>query len=237
MKNLSIVIPVFNEASSLKELLCRTTAACEPYSPYEIICVDDGSWDGSFELLLELKKNYEHLVIVRLQKNSGQSAALTAGFKTAHGSIIVMMDADLQNPPEAIPTLLENMDGFDAVIGWRKDRKDSFLKRAGSRIGNSLRRMILRDPFHDNACSLKAFKSAVAADLVKFNHMIFFLPDLIEIAGYRIKEVPVPHEHRKHGRSKYRTFSLSGISSFWDTLFVKALKKRKLTYTVERIIA
>lgn len=236
MKKLSIVIPVFNEAASLKELLSRIADVCKNHSPHEIICVDDGSFDGSFELLQDLKKIYDSLIIVHFSRNAGQSAALTAGLKIAQGKIIITMDADLQNPPEAIPILLKNIDGFDAVVGWRKKRNDPFLKRLGSRIGNSARRMILRDSFHDNACTLKAFRQEVAADLVKFEHMIFFLPNLIEIAGYRVKEVCVPHERRKHGRSKYKPFSLSGISFFLDVLFIKSLKKRTLTYTIDKII-
>jgi glycosyltransferase involved in cell wall biosynthesis len=236
--SLSVVIPVYNEKESLTELLARIVAVCQSYEPYEIICVDDGSTDGSFELLENLKLTCcPQLVIIKFSANAGQSAALAAGLQAARGDIIVMIDADLQNPPEAIPVLLKNMEGVDAVVGWRRERHDPLIKRLGSYIANVFRQVILEDHFHDNGCTLKAFRHQVVSDLMMFKGAVVFFPNLIQIAGYSIREICVPHEQRKYGRSKYKKFSFSGIKAFFDTLFVLGLKRRRISYKIEKVIS
>jgi len=237
LKKISVVIPIYNEAASLPELLFRVCQTCQPYEPYEVVCVDDGSTDQSFETLQHLKSRYPQIVIIKFLKNAGQSAALAAGLKFAQGDIMVTLDADLQNPPEAIPLLLNNMDGVDAVIGWRAGRRDSFVTRWGSWVANAVRRIILRDSFHDNGCTLKAFRRECVSDLMMFEKMVVFLPNLIAMAGYQVREIVVPHEPRKHGKSKYKKFSLSGIQAFFDVLFVRGYKKRMLVYEIEKVIS
>jgi len=234
---LSVVIPVYNEERSLSELIERIVQSCQLYESYEIICVDDGSTDASFEILCGLNEQYPQLIIIKFKENAGQSAALAAGFKAAQGEIIVSMDADLQNPPEAIPLLLKNMDGVDAVIGWRKDRQDPFITRAGSRIANFIRRVILQDPFHDNGCALKVFRRYVVCDLLMFKNVVIFLPNLIHLAGYRIREIPIPHNIRKYGQSKNRMFSFSGVVAFFDIFFLLGFRKRRIKYTIDKVIS
>ena len=236
MKSLSVVIPIYNEKESLPELFSRLVKTCAGYDPFEIICVDDGSTDGSFEKLCDLKKEYLKMTIIKFSENAGQAAALAAGLKAARGDVVVTLDADLQNPPEAIPLLLKHIEGVDAVVGWRKKRRDSFLRRWGSFIANTVRRLILKDSFHDNGCALKAFRRDAIADIVWFKRAFSFLPDLIQIAGYKVREIEVPHEERRHGRSKYPKMFFSGIAAFADTLLVLALKKRRIVYHIEKVV-
>jgi len=233
--NISIIIPVYNEKESLPLLFQRLKPVCRHYVPFEIICIDDGSTDGSFEILVHEKETCPELKIIKFQTNSGKSAALAAGFREAQGDIVVTLDADLQNPPQFIPTLIEEIANADAVIGWRFDRQDSVLRRFASRFANGFRNFFLHDHSHDSACALNAFRRSFLKDIPLFKGMHRFFPALMQMQGARVVEVKVPHEPRIYGKSKYGTFS-RGIWAFWDLLAVIWLRKRRLTYRVEKIV-
>jgi len=227
MGNISIVIPVHNEAESLAELIERVVRVTENRGLGEIVCVDDGSSDGTDAVLQKLKTSYPQLKIVRFAQSHGQPAALAAGIRAAHGDVVVTLDADLQNPPEAIPILLENLDGVDAVVGWRQGRRDPLVKIIGSKIANTARRLVLRDRFHDNGCTMKAFRKKIVDDLPVFNHSTLFFANLAQLAGYKVREVRVPHAPRKYGRSKYGQLSFAWRSVCQDMFLVRAMQKRK----------
>jgi glycosyltransferase involved in cell wall biosynthesis len=203
---LSIVIPVFNEAPNLEALhrefsdvLVRTGRT------YELILVDDGSTDGSFELLAKIQAGDPNVRVVQFRRNFGQTAAFAAGFAMARGSLIITADADLQNDPRDIPLMLEKInDGADIVCGWRKDRKDPFLTRKlPSGIANRLISWATGVRLNDYGCSLKIFRAEVIKPLRLRGEMHRFLPALASEIGVRIIEVPVNHRARQHGSSKY----------------------------------
>lgn len=231
----SIVIPIYNERESIPSLIQRLKPACHTLAPFEIICIDDGSTDGSLEVLLHEKQSCPEMKIIKFEANSGKSAALTAGFKEAKGEIVVILDADLQNPPEFIPALVEKIAQADAVFGWRFDRKDSIAKKWASRFANRFRSFFLKDHSHDSACALNAFRREFLHDLPMFKGMHRFFPALMRMKNARVVEVKVPHEKRLYGISKYGTF-YRGIPAFFDLLAVLWMYKRKITYRIEKIL-
>ena len=224
---ISIVIPVYNEQESIAPLFQRLKPACQACRPFEIICIDDGSTDGSLEALKREQASCPELKIIHFPSNGGKSAALAAGFKKAQGDIVVTLDADLQNPPEFIPTLIEKIADADAVIGWRVDRQDSPARKLASRFANAVRNFFLRDGAHDSACALNAFRRSFLQNFFVFKGMHRFFPALMRMQNARVVEVKVPHESRRFGRSKYRTF-YRGISTFGDLLALIWFKKTKL---------
>jgi len=192
---------------------------------YEIICVDDGSTDGSAELLKEQAKTRNDLKAVILRRNYGQTAAMAAGFNYALGKVIVTLDADLQNDPADIPILLTKLEeGYDLVSGWRHKRQDAALSRLlPSKIANWLIGAITGVKLHDYGCSLKAYRAEVLADMNLYGELHRFLPALAYIEGARITEIPVRHHPRRFGRSKYglsRTFRV-----MMDLLTISFMKK------------
>lgn len=204
--DLSIVVPVYNEVDNLRPLCERIhTALAEAGREYEIILVDDGSRDGSSELLAELHAEDATLTVLRFRRNFGQTAALAAGFAHARGAVIVSLDADLQNDPLDIPRLLAKLDeGYDLVNGWRADRRDPFLRRRlPSQIANALIAWVTRVKLHDSGCTLKAFRRDVAKGLKLYGEMHRFIPALAADMGARLTEVPVAHHPRTRGTSKY----------------------------------
>ena len=204
--DLSIVVPVYNEVDNLRPLCERIhMALAEAGREYEIILVDDGSRDGSSELLAELHAEDATLTVLRFRRNFGQTAALAAGFAHARGAVIVSLDADLQNDPLDIPRLLAKLDeGYDLVNGWRADRRDPFLRRRlPSQIANALIARVTRVKLHDSGCTLKAFRRDVAKGLKLYGEMHRFIPALAADMGARLTEVPVAHHPRTHGVSKY----------------------------------
>ncbi len=202
----SVVVPVYNERENIPPLLKEIEEALSPLGcGFEVVMVDDGSRDGSAQLLEQLCREKPYLRVVRFRSNFGQTAAFDAGFRNVSGEIVVTMDADLQNDPQDIPILLAKMEeGYDFVTGWRRRRRDAFLLRTlPSLIANQIIRMVTRTRLHDLGCSLRAYRREITEDLRLYGEMHRFIPVLVEIEGARIAEVEVRHRPRRHGLSKY----------------------------------
>ncbi len=230
----SVAIPVFNEAESLDELVSRVEASMQRLGRnWELILVDDGSTDGSFARIVELKKRCPSLRGLKFSKNNGQTAAMAAGIKAARGQIIITLDADLQNDPADIPLLLERLnDGYDAAVGWRKKRNDNFIRRASSKFANWIRNVISSETIKDTGCSLKAFKTSIIQPIELFEGMHRFLPTLVKMNGGRVIEVEVSHHPRQKGVSKYNVWNRI-FRSFLDLLAIRWMKWRKLRYQID----
>jgi glycosyltransferase involved in cell wall biosynthesis len=206
LPELSIVIPIRNEAPNLHPLHQELSATLRSFGrAYEIIVVDDGSTDGSFEILRALQAVDPRLTVIRFRRNFGQTAAFAAGFAHARGRIIVTSDGDLQNDPRDIPALVEELDrGFDIVCGWRKSRKDPWLtRRLPSMIANRLISSATGVALHDYGCSLKALRAEVVKPLRLYGEMHRFIPAIASDMGATITERVVNHRARTHGASKY----------------------------------
>ena len=223
---LSIVIPIHNEEHSILPLYDRLTAVLEPMDQsYEILFVDDASTDRSFELLANLVETDGHLKVIRLRRNFGQTAALSAGFHEAKGSVIIAMDGDLQHAPEDIPLLLAKInEGFDIASGWRKKRNDGALSRKlPSRIANWLMAKASGMDLHDFGTTFKAYRAEVLKDVNLYGELHRFIPALASFYGARVAEVPIQNPPRAAGDSHYgigRTFRV-----MFDILTVRFLLK------------
>ena len=223
---LSIVIPIHNEEPSILPLYDRLTSVLEQLQrPYEIIFIDDASTDRSFELLANLVETDAHLKVVRLRRNFGQTAALSAGFDEAQGNVIVSLDGDLQHAPEDIPVLLAKIEeGFDIASGWRKDRVDNAVTRKiPSRIANWLMAKASGVALRDFGTTFKAYRSEVLKEINLYGELHRFIPALASFYGARIAEVPIRNTPRLAGDSHYglgRTFNV-----MFDILTVKFLLK------------
>ncbi len=202
---ISIVVPVYNEEESLPLLAAEIHGALRPLRrPYEVIYVDDGSTDGTPGVLLELARQDPATRVIRQPRNTGQTAALDAGFRFARGGIVVTLDADLQNDPADIPRLLAAMDeGYDVVSGVRTHRRDTWVRRASSRIANRVRNRLTRDDVTDVGCTLRACRAEHLRAVPMLAGMHRFLPTLLAMAGARKTEIPVNHRPRLHGQPKY----------------------------------
>jgi glycosyltransferase involved in cell wall biosynthesis len=202
---LSVIIPVQNEQDNVEALYETVLPSLEGLGrTYEVIVVDDGSSDETYTRLARLAADDARLKLVRLRRNYGQTAALAAGFDHALGSVIVPMDGDLQNDPTDIAKLLEKIDeGYDVVSGWRRERKDSFVRRLPSRVANWLIGRVTGVRLHDYGCTLKAYRAEVVEETRLYGEMHRFLPALAHQNGARITEIPVNHRARTAGRSKY----------------------------------
>jgi glycosyltransferase involved in cell wall biosynthesis len=228
MIDVSVVVPIRNEAPSLSELVRELTETLTRWGrEYEIIVIDDGNSDESFEILGRLQTLDPRLRVIRLRRNFGQTAAFAAGFDHARGRYIVTMDGDLQNDPADIPAMVAAVEhGSDIVCGWRRDRKDPFFsRRAPSTIANSLISLVTGVRLHDYGCSLKVFRAEIVKPMKLYGEMHRFLPAIASEQTSSITEMAVNHRPRKYGRSKYgigRT-----IRVILDLLTVKFL----LTYS------
>lgn len=228
----SVVVPIYNEVESLPRLVDTiATSLQENQISYEIICVDDGSRDGSTDLLRQLSQSRSDLRAVLLRRNYGQTAAMAAGFHYAQGQVIVTLDGDLQNDPRDIPLLLEKLDeGYDLVSGWRKARQDAVLTRLiPSKIANWLIRNVTGVALHDYGCSLKAYRSELVVDMNLYGELHRFIPALAFIEGARITEIPVRHHARQFGQSKYglgRTFRV--LMDLFTIYFMKRFLTRPM---------
>jgi glycosyltransferase involved in cell wall biosynthesis len=203
---LSIVIPVFNERECLEPLVRELAGVLDGIGrSAEIIAVDDGSTDGSFEHLVTLRATEPRLRVVRLQRNYGQTAALAAGIELARGEVIVSLDADLQNDPHDIPALLAAMrDDVDVVNGWRRERRDPWLtRRLPSQIANRIISVVTGTSLHDYGCTLRVMRAPVAKQLQLYGELHRFIPALAADVGARVEELVITHRPRTLGRSKY----------------------------------
>ncbi|MGV0102224.1 Glycosyl transferase, family 2 [Nostoc sp. DSM 114160] len=230
--DVSVVVPIHDEVESLPLLLeAIASTLSSSQVNYEIICVDDGSTDGSGNFLKEQAQIRTDLKAVILRRNYGQTAAMAAGFYYAVGKAIVTLDADLQNDPADIPMLLAKLDeGYDLVSGWRQKRQDGAVNRLlPSKIANWLIRRTTSVNIHDYGCSLKAYRAELLADMNLYGELHRFLPALAYIEGARITEIPVRHHARRFGRSKYgiwRTFRV--LMDLLTILFMKKFLTRPM---------
>ena len=205
--DLSVVIPIHDEAPNLDELYRELTEVLSAWHRgYELIFVDDGSTDASFEILEKIHRRDGRVRVIQFRRNFGQTAAFAAGFAEAQGRLIITSDGDLQNDPHDIPPMVERLDkdGLDIVCGWRRDRKDPWLsRRVPSALANRLISWATGVRLNDYGCSLKVFRSEVVKPLRLYGELHRFLPALASEMGVRIAEYPVHHRPRVHGRSKY----------------------------------
>src|SRR6516162_5254816 len=224
----SVVVPVFNEEESIAILQSELTAALKDLD-YEIIFVDDGSVDRTVERI-DRKAN---VIVIRFEKNAGQSAAIYAGLEAAHGSTVVLIDGDLQNDPADIPRLLaEIARGADLVCGYRAQRRDTLVKRLTSQVANAVRSRYTKDGVRDTGCTLKAMRRECVAVLFPFKGMHRFIPALIKDAGYQLVEIPVNHRPRRFGQTKYGLGNRA-VRATIDMFGVRWLLSRRLNYKIQ----
>ena len=227
---LSLVVPAYNEQENIPELLRRVEAGLANLGkPFEMIIVDDGSTDQTPVLLRQAMDSHPWLRTVRLNQNSGQSAAFDAGFKAARGQVIATIDADLQNDPEEIPRLLPMLEEVDMINGWRRDRQDTKMRRLQSRIANRIRNWISDETIEDSACSLKLYKRHCLEGLQLYKGMHRFFPTLVKMRGFTVREVPVKHSPRFAGTAKYGLRNRAW-RAFVDLLAVRWMKSRYIRY-------
>jgi dolichol-phosphate mannosyltransferase len=228
----SVILPVYNEAENLP-LLWRELAEVLPAlaQSTEVIFVDDGSTDGSTDVIYRLAKEDQAIRLLRFASNAGLSAAFYAGFQAARGRIIATMDSDLQNDPRDLPRLVAALDAADAVVGWRRIRYDSWLKRVSSRIANGTRKAMTGDDVEDSACSLRVMRRECLAAFPPYAGMHRFVPTLLKLAGFRVVQVPVHHRARQFGESKFGV-SDRAIPAFVDLLAVLWMMRRRLHYQI-----
>ena len=204
--NLSVIIPVYNEQENLPMLYEALLKALEPLPvAWDVILVDDGSRDGSLKVLEQLAAKDQRLRVVSLRRNFGQTAAIAAGIDHSDGEVIVLMDADLQNDPADIPMLLQKIEeGYDVVSGWRAKRKDAYITRTlPSNLANGLISWVTGVHLHDYGCTLKAYRREVITGFRLYGEMHRFIPVYASSYGARIIELPVNHNPRKFGKTKY----------------------------------
>jgi glycosyltransferase involved in cell wall biosynthesis len=231
-ETLSILIPVYNEEGNLSLLFEKLVAALKKVGrPYEVIFVDDGSSDGTLEILLDLKDKNPNVKIISFSRNFGQTAALSAGIDSSIGDIIIPMDGDLQNDPEDILMLLQKIEeGYDVVSGWRKGRKDPFLtRRLPSIIANKIISWIGGVYLHDYGCTLKAYRRDILKNIRLYGEMHRFIPIYAQWIGARVSEIPVRHFSRGSGSSKY------GMSRVFKVILDLMVVKFLLSYSQKPI--
>jgi len=229
---ISIVIPVYNERENLVLLDKQITEHMLPLNKdYEVVLVDDGSKDGSAELIRTLKNDNPRLRLIRFGHNHGQTAAFSAGFDKARGDTIITMDADLQNSPADIPLLLEAIKEYDVVCGWRYKRNDPWIKKISSTIANAVRNSLSEETIADTGCSLKAFRRKCFKNIKFYDGMHRFFPTLMKMEGFRVTQVKVSHYPRIHGNSKYNIRNRL-FASLKDLLAIRWMKKRQLKYDI-----
>ena len=201
---LSVIIPVFNEVESIKELYDQLKKGLDQYTPYEMIFVDDGSSDGSVETIKKLSELDSSIIFIQFHRNYGKSAALSEGFKYANGNYVVTMDADLQDDPSEIKNLINKLEeGYDLVSGWKKDRKDPLSKRLPSKLFNFVTRIVTGVRIHDFNCGLKIYKKAVVKTLELYGGRHRYIPAMAGQKKFKVTEIIVNHRPRIYGETKY----------------------------------
>ena len=231
-ETISVLIPIFNEEENISLLYDKlTTALKKTGRPYEVIFIDDGSSDGSLEILLDIIKRDPNVKTISLSRNFGQTAALSAGIDLSKGEILIPMDGDLQNDPEDILSLLQKMEeGYDVVSGWRKNRKDPFFtRRLPSMIANKIISLIGGVYLHDHGCTLKVYKRDILKNIRLYGEMHRFIPIYAQWVGARVSEIPVHHFPRRSGSSKY------GMSRVFKVILDLMVVKFLLSYSQKPI--
>jgi len=219
--DVSVVVPLFNEEENINALYDELTKVIKALGKtYEIILVDDGSTDDSYNLLKKISKKDKNVKVIKFRKNFGQTAALSAGFDNANGEAIISMDGDLQSNPNDIPDLLMKLDeGYDVVTGWRYERKDSLSKKLISKMANWFRKRLLNETIHDSGCTLRAYRSHAIKGLKLYGEMHRYIPTLLGLKGYKIYEIKVQHRERLYGTTRYKSSRV--IKGFLDLMYVK----------------
>jgi len=229
---ITLVVPAYNEEECIEDCVREADNVLAGLGrSYEILIVDDGSTDATYETLAALKKGYPALHVIRFLENQGQTAAMAAGFDHARGEIVFTIDADLQNDPADIPRLLEMIGEWDVVCGWREKRRDNWLRRISSRIANGIRNRLSHETIRDTGCTLKAFRREYLRRIKLFEGMHRFLPTLLRIEGARVTEIPVNHRPRFKGQTKYGVWNRV-FKSLRDLFAVRWMQARHIHYEI-----
>jgi glycosyltransferase involved in cell wall biosynthesis len=232
-KIISVVIPLYNEEESIVELSIALKKVLEGMkSNYEVLFIDDGSSDNSFNKIKEVNRVNSRFKCIKFRRNYGKSAALQEGFKAAKGDIVITMDSDLQDDPDEIPALIEKLnEGYDLVSGWKKVRHDPFIKKQTSRIFNMVTSMMVGLKLHDYNCGLKAYVKDVVKNVKVYGEMHRYIPALAHLSGFKVTEIPVAHHERKYGKTKFgMSRFINGFFDLSTVLFTSKYIKRPLHF-------
>lgn len=230
---LSIIIPVFNEEESILELAAEIQAVVnESTAEYELIFIDDGSNDDSYDKIKSLADKDSRIIGVRFRRNYGKSAALSEGFRISKGNMVVTMDSDLQDDPAELPALMKKLDeGFDLISGWKKNRKDPWTKRFPSKIFNLVTGILSGIRIHDFNCGLKIYRSEVVKTVKVYGELHRYIPVLGKLAGFRVGELVVNHRPRKFGKTKFGASRfLKGFLDLTTVLFLGKFDRNPLHF-------
>lgn len=229
--SVSVIVPVFNEQGSVEDLVSRLSEVLTTRGePFEIVFVDDGSSDGTFEAVARARESEPAVRAIRFQRNFGKSAALAAGFREARGDLVVTIDGDLQDEPGEIPNLIAKLgEGYDMVSGWKVKRQDPWSKRFPSRIYNFVTRMVSGVNIHDFNCGLKVYRRQVTDNLEVYGELHRYLPAIAHWAGFKVGEAPVVHHARRHGVTKFgRARYLNGLLDLLSVMFLHSSERSPL---------
>lgn len=230
----SVVIPMKNEEENINDLIHELEPIMESLkSPWELLCIDDGSTDRTLAKLKQIAEKKPYLRILVFDRNYGQSCAFDAGFRQARGEWVITLDGDRQNDPADIPKLLVAANSHDLVCGHRVNRRDPWHKKLTSRLANFIRSRLCKDHISDTGCSLKVYRSECLKRIKMYKGMHRFLPALFKIEGFRIAEVPVNHRERLCGKTKYNFFNRS-FNTISDLLAVRWMGKRHINYRIDK---
>ncbi|MBM3334543.1 glycosyltransferase family 2 protein [Candidatus Sumerlaeota bacterium] len=230
--DLTVLIPVCNEVENVEPLLAELVPVLDGLGKtYEIIMVDDGSTDGTYERLCQIRAGFGRLRLARFTRNFGKTAALVAGWDRARGRIIVIMDGDLQNDPRDIPGLIGHIPPYDLVVGYRVKRHDSWFRRAQSSIANWVRNKVIKDNMRDSGCAFQALRHEALHTQKFYLGLHRFLPAVFLLEGYKVMEAPVNHRPRLRGKGKFNMRNRI-FRAFDDMMAVRWLRSRKIRYEV-----
>jgi dolichol-phosphate mannosyltransferase len=233
---LSVVVPCHNEEGNVRQLFESIQSALAPLEvSYEIVVTDDGSTDGTWQIVKQCALADTRIRAQRFSRNFGQSAALWAGIKAARGRFIVTLDSDLQNDPQDLPAFLKALEKFDCVCGTRvaaRRQGDNWVRIVSSRVANGVRNSLSGEQISDAGCTFRAFKRECVANLKFFKGMHRFLPTLIKMEGFTVTEIPISHHARGAGQTHYG-ISNRLFASFYDLLAVRWMKQRMFRYEIE----
>lgn len=232
----SVVVPLKNEEENIIDLINELEPIMQKLNqPWELLCINDGSTDNTFRILLNLIKEKTYLRVLNFDRNYGQSSAFDAGFKNARGEWVITLDGDRQNDPNDIPKLLLHIEKNDLICGHRINRRDPWHKKVTSKLANFVRSRLCKDDVQDTGCSLKAYRKSCLNHIKMYKGMHRFLPALFKIEGFRVMEIPVNHRERTKGVTKYNFFNRS-FNTIADLLAVRWMAKRQLNYKIEQEI-